>query len=457
VLLGANGKLTEHFHSQNFYFRQKLPFSGASFNVDFENARQSTSNPFTSLSPYLNSRLVLSFTQPLLRNRLVDRERAEIQVRRKQLDVSEAEFEARMIDVITRVEQAYWDLVAVRQDAAVKRENVDWAQRLLEQNKRMIAAGTLASVELAASEAELERRLDTWYSSLGVVTEVENVLKSMLTNSRAAELWSDEIVPIEEKTLEPPAADDLRVAVSQALQRRPEMRVIGLRQESNEIQKKFNADQTKPQVNLVASYGNAGLGGTLSTTPNPFATSQAESFQRLNDLSARVGLPPLSPPSFGGVPDLLVGGYGTALANLFRGRFQTFQVGIAFDLTLRNRTAEAGLAQSVIAERRLRLEQARVEQAIEVQVRNALQGIQTAHQRITAGEASARAAKEKLDSETRLFEAGESTNFLVLTRQNEYADSRRRAVAARLDLNKAVARLEQALGTTLAVHQVQVK
>jgi HAE1 family hydrophobic/amphiphilic exporter-1 len=90
-------------------------------------------------------------------------------------------------------------------------------------------------------------------------------------------------------------------------------------------------------------------------------------------------------------------------------------------------------------------------------VRNALQAIQTARQRIAAAEASARAAREKLDSETRLFQTGESTNFLVLTRQNEYADSRRRAVAARLDFNKAVASLERALGTTLAAHQVTLK
>jgi len=457
VLLGSDGKLTDHFHSHNFYFRQKLPFAGAGFNVDFENGRQSTTNPFTSLSPFLTSRLVLSFSQPLVRNRLIDRERAEIQIRRKQLDVSEAEFEARVIDVITRVEQAYWDLVAARQDAEVKRDNVDWAQRQLEQNRRMIAAGTLAAVELAASEAELERRRDTWYSSLGVVTEVENALKAMVTGGRGDELWKDEVIPVEDKPLDAPPTEDLAAAVTSALRRRPELRQISLRQETNDVQKRLNTDQTKPQVNLVASYGNTGLGGTLAARDNPFSAAQADSFQRLNDLSARAGLPPLAIPSFGGAPDLLIGGYGTAVSNLFAGRFQTFQVGIAFDLTLRNRAAEASLAQSVIAERRLKLEQARVEQAIEVQVRNALQGIQTARQRTAAAEASARAAREKLDSETRLFEAGDSTNFFVLTRQNEYADSRRRAVAARLDLNKAVARLEQALGTTLTVHQVTLR
>ena len=91
------------------------------------------------------------------------------------------------------------------------------------------------------------------------------------------------------------------------------------------------------------------------------------------------------------------------------------------------------------------------------QVRNALQALQTARQRIAAAEASARAAGEKLQSELRLFQTGESTNFLVLTRQNEYADARHRALAARLDYNKSVARSEQALGKTLEAHGVSLR
>jgi HAE1 family hydrophobic/amphiphilic exporter-1 len=153
----------------------------------------------------------------------------------------------------------------------------------------------------------------------------------------------------------------------------------------------------------------------------------------------------------------LIGGYGAALSNVFGGRYQSVQVGLSFDLTLRNRTAEANLSQSLIAERRLKLERARVEQAIEAQVRGALQALETARQRIRAAEASRKAAKEKLASEIRLFQTGESTNFLVLTRQNEYADSSLRAVSAHLGFNKAIARLEQALGTTLRSHNVRLK
>jgi outer membrane protein TolC len=107
-----------------------------------------------------------------------------------------------------------------------------------------------------------------------------------------------------------------------------------------------------------------------------------------------------------------------------------------------------------LTERQLKLQQAQLEQGINLQVRNALQTLDTAKARITAAEASARAAQEKLESETRLFQAGESTNFLVLTRQNELSDSRRRAVLARLEFNRAVARLEQALGVTLDAHAI---
>ena len=59
--------------------------------------------------------------------------------------------------------------------------------------------------------------------------------------------------------------------------------------------------------------------------------------------------------------------------------------------------------------------------------------------------------------DSRLFQSGESTNFLVLTRQNEYADSRRREAVARLDFNEAVTRMRQAVGTTLEAHNVQVQ
>ncbi len=458
ALQGADGRLSESAMTQNAYFRYRLPWQNARVGLDFENGRSTSTNLFTSLNPYLTSRLLISFTQPLLRNRDADPDRTQIKIRRKQFDIAQSDYEVRIIDVIARVEGAYWNLVAARQDVQVTSDAVELAKLQLAQNRRMIASGTLAPIEESASRAELERRLDGYYAAVGVVTEAENALKVLLAADRTASIWGDQIVPTELKTSNAADYDDYRAAVSEALKRRPELRTIGLEKEQTATQKELAVNQTKPELNLVASYTNMGLAGAVNNVSNPFTASQGAIYDRLNQLSTIAGLQPVPIGSgFGGVPGSLLGGYGTALSSLFGGKYQSASVGLAFDFNIRNRAAEAQLGQTVIAERRIKLEQARAEQTIEAQVRNALQAIQTARQRVAAAQASEQAAKEKLDSETRLFETGESTNFFVLTRQNEYLDARRRVVVAQLDGNRAVARLEQALGTTLETYGVTVK
>jgi len=455
-LMGTDGKLVEKVFSQNFYFDQRLPWAGASLSLAFENNRQSTTNPFVTLTPFLVSRLGATLVVPLGRNRQIDRERANLRIAATQVDLAGDQVELKVIDVIGRVEEAYWNLVAARQSVEVASEAVNLAREQLARTRRMIDSGTLAPVEIAAAEAELERRVDTWYAAVAQVTQIENALKLLITSSRDEPLWNDEIVPVDTRTLEPPDLDDLRSAVNRAIAARVELRALERQRETNEIQRSLAQNQTKPEVNLVAGYISSGLAGSVSLHDNPFARISQVQVARLNELSRMAGLEPLPPVSFGGVPDNQIGGYGSVLDGVFRGRYPTAIAGLQVNFTARNRAAEAQLAQAAIASRRLELERSRMELLIEAEVRNAFQAIQSARQRIAAAEASARAAEEKLASEIRLFQTGESTNFLVLTRQNELADSKQRVVAARLEFNKAVARAQHALGATLEQYNIRI-
>ncbi len=434
VLQAPDGRLVDRSFTNNFQFHQGLPWYGTKFDANFNNGRLSTSNPFVGLNPYVQSTLNLIVTQPLLRGLKLDNDRNQIRVRKKAIDISEADYELRVIDIVTRVQNAYWDLVAARQDSEVKKQSVDLARDQYERSKRQIDAGTLAPVELAAAAAELERRQDTWYTAIGVVTEVENNLKSLLAGGRDQTIWDDEIVPLETQSVTPPDLTDLKGIIADAIQRRPELKSLRLRLESNTFNKELAQNQLLPAVNLSAGYTAAGLGGAVSRIPSPF-------------------------PGFGGQnpPASFLGGYGTTLSNLFGGSYSSYQAGIQFDWNIRNRGPQESLAQVNLAERTLNLQRARTEQLIEAEVRNAIQALRTSEQRIVAADASLKAAKEKLDSEQRLFETGESTNFLVLTRQNEYADSQRRGLSARLDRNKALARLEQAIGASLDSHNISLK
>jgi hydrophobic/amphiphilic exporter-1 (mainly G- bacteria), HAE1 family len=431
-LFGQGGKLADRFNIQNFGFAQRTPWSGGQFQTSFENTWQKTTNPFVSLNPSISSRLFVGYTQPLFRNRVFDRERAELKIRAKGIDIASSDFELRVIDIVGRTEQAYWNLVASRQDVAVTEDGVRWGREQFARTQRQIDAGTLAPVELAAAEAELQRRVDTYNTSVAGLNAAEVDLKSLLAGDRNDDIWKDVIIPLDAAG-EPVSETIIALdeALTAALRQRPELKNLALRKDTAAIQHTAAAEQLKPMVNVTGGYSTYGLSGSLSTTPNPFSSAPATA------------------------PGFLVGGYGTTLSNLFGGSFQGFQGGLSVELNTRNRAAEAGVQQAIIAERRLDLDKRRIEQIIAAQLRNSLQSIESAKQRIIAAEASSRAAQEKLDSEVRLFQTGESTNFLVLTRQNEAADSRRRAVVAHLEFNRALSRLRLADGSTLEHYQIK--
>ena len=78
----------------------------------------------------------------------------------------------------------------------------------------------------------------------------------------------------------------------------------------------------------------------------------------------------------------------------------------------------------------------------------------TAQKRIEAARAARVASERQLESEIRQYQAGESTNFLVLTRQNDLADIKGRELRALTDYNKAIVELQRSMATTLQSHNV---
>jgi outer membrane protein TolC len=455
VLQAPDGRLVNRNWGNRISFVQPLWMSGTRFNVDFDNARVDTNNPFTVAAPYYTSRLVVGVRQPLLRGLRTDPARTELANRRHELSVAETDFRLRMTDVISQVEQMYWDLVASRQHVEVRQEAVALAVAQLERNRRLVEAGAMARVELSAAEAELERRRAELYVNVADVAAVENGLKGLLAADIRSAIWNDEIVPIDTRRPgEAPAGFDLPTLMSAALSDRLELHAIGQRAEMIAVHRRLADDQKRPNIDLLASYVNTGLAGALRPGDNPLVASNAAMYAQVNQLSQMAGLPPIAPPP-AGIASELAGDYGRTMSNMFSGRYQTFQVALSVDLNLRNRTAEANLGRAEIAAARLALERRKLEQTIYQQVRDAAQTIQSARQRLAAAEASTRAAREKLESETRLFEAGDSTNFMVLTRQNELANSRLLAVVANVDLNRALARLERSVGGTLQNYGIQ--
>jgi outer membrane protein len=126
-------------------------------------------------------------------------------------------------------------------------------------------------------------------------------------------------------------------------------------------------------------------------------------------------------------------------------------------LPLRNRTAEANFGRSLAEGKQIEVQRQKTEQLIEVEVRNALQAVETAKKRVEAAKNSRVNAELQYQSEQRKFDAGQSTNFFVLDRQNALSAARGRELRALTDYTKAVANLQHALSTTLSSNNVEVK
>jgi HAE1 family hydrophobic/amphiphilic exporter-1 len=438
-------------------FTQRTPWQGSSFTGVFDNNRATTANLFNDLNPQYTTSLNFTFTQPLLRNRLTDLGRRQIKISKKRLDISDSQFRQRAIEIIAQVQRAYWDLVFARRDREIKRESVELADTQLDHNERLVEAGALAKSDIISARVELERRKDEAEAAVDAIQRAENALKALLLLPASSEMWQSELVPVEQPQIDSGASLPLEDALKLAVQHRPEMEQFRLRGELNKIDADYFRNQTKPQVDFFVTYGTAGLAGAERTTANPITASNALLYGRINQLSALAGLPAIPTTSFGSTPDALIGGYGQSLANLLKNDFRTWRFGLNINLPIRNRTAEANLGRSLAEGKQIEVQRQRTEQLIEVEVRNALQAIETAKKRVEAAKNSRANAELQYQSEQRKFDAGQSTNFFVLDRQNALSAARGRELRALTDYTKAVADLQRALSTTLSSNNVEVK
>jgi HAE1 family hydrophobic/amphiphilic exporter-1 len=429
---GQESAFNQRRFAYNFATRQEVEKTGGDWLMIFNNNRRVTNNQFSTLNPSFSTLLSITYTQPLLRDLSLDANRRTIQLNKRNLDISDSAFRQRVIEIISQVQRAYWDLVFSIRNEGIAREAVQLAKTQLENNRKMVEAGTLAPIELRSNEAALESRKEGVILALQGITTAENALKGLLINDPNDKLWSAAIEPTDEPQFGQ-STHDLDEATRLALSNRPELEQTKLQIEQNDIDIKFFKNRLKPQLDLFATYSNSGLAGTA----------------RVPDRPPVPGEDPTTPPR-------LLGGFGQALSNLFSQDFRTYEVGVRISLPWRNRDAKGNLGRSLAESRQLDARQRQLVQNIQIEVRNALQSVEAARQRFEAQRANRIASDAQFKGELERFRAGLSTNFLVLTRQNELSVAKGNELRALTDYNKALADLRRVTGLTLVSNNIEI-
>jgi len=407
------------------------PYQGGNYSVLFNGARTTTSNTNSFLNPQFPTSLAFSFTQPLWRNRSIDNNRHNIEIAKKNIDISDSQLKLEAITVVTNVENAYWDLAYALRNLQVQIDTLKQAKDQLESNKRLVDKGVLAPIEIVAANAQISTFEQGVFTAQEAVTRAENTLKTLVLPDRTSAEWSRPLTPVTPVTLDVPQVG-LEVAVAGALKDRPEIAQLASTAEINKIDQRFFRNQTKPQIDVVGTYTPQGLAGTET----PAAINPVTGVSR--------------------VPPNLVGGFGTSLGNLFARDYPSYHVGVNISLPWGNRIAKANLGRTLVEGDRIANNRAQQEQTIEAEVRNALQALRSAESRLQSATDARTAAEELYNSEERQFRAGTTTFYLVLQRQTDLTAARGREIQARTDLNKAIVEFQRSTGSTLTVNNITV-
>ena len=353
--------------------------------------------------------VALTLRQPLLKDSWIDLYRRNIQVSRKDLKISELALRFRIMDVVTRVQLAYYDLLFSREQITVEKKALELATQLFSETRRRVEVGQLPPLD----EKQAESRVETLQSDLSTALEAfavqQNNLKNLLTDSFQGWAYID-VQPTDALTaLEEP--HDRVTSWTLALQNRPDLAQLRVDLEKQDIHVRFAYNQLFPGLDAFGSYGWQAF-----------------------DVN-----------------------FDHSLDGVGRGTHPVYSAGIALNFPLSNTAARNQHKAAQAAKRQSLLLFQKLQQDILTQVDSAVRTTESAFQRIRSTRKAREFAEAALDTEQKKLLNGASTPFMVLELQRNLTTARSAEIRALADYNKFRALLAFHEGSTLEKNQLDVK
>jgi len=413
---------------------QKGFLSGGALSASFENSRQSLNHLRYDVAPFSTSSFGVSFTQPLLRGFGRALNSRFIRIAKNTSGQSDLVFQQQAISTVAAVIRLYWDLVGLNEDVKVRREALQRAEKLLSDNQEQVDAGTRAPIEVVRAQAEVARSRRDLIAAESLVRQQEIILKDYLSRKTVSDplLVGVRIIPTDplrvDRNERVPAAGAM---AENALKNRPDIDQARIQIESSHLALRGSKDALRPSLDLVASARNNGLAGDANPLTLPGAAAHN--------------------------PDpMLIGGYGTALAQLFRRNYPDYGIGLQLTIPLKNRAAEADYARDSLALRQQELRLLQLSKQVHVEIQNALIALDQARATLEATEREREFQEQALAAEEEKLAVGASTTFLVVQYQRDLAQALSAEVTARAGYVKARVALHRAAGTLLDTYGVSV-
>lgn len=351
----------------------------------------------------------VSARQPLLRGFGFGTTTAQIRIAMTNRSISEWAFRQSIIDTITRVTFAYYDLNFAHANLRSALRSRELAAQLLAENEKRFRVGAMSEFDVTSARSRLANREESILNAQRLVRETENALKALISDERSPRLldWHLEIEPM--STL-PVTVVDAATDFREALLKRPDYQQATLAVKRNDINFRLQRNQLLPRVDLIGSYGYSGADASDHTARRMVRNEDFRSFS-----------------------------YG---------------VQVTVPLTFTSERGRYRVARNQLRQAELDLQQ--LEQAIVVAVGNAAANIETTRKRVEAARIARELGQQALDAEQKRLRAGTGNTFFVVQQQEILAALEVAELRAESDYRRAVAEYDRQLGVTLEKLNIEI-
>ncbi len=227
-------------------------------------------------NPNWTSTFLAELRQPLLRGFGLDVNRAPINIRRAEYDISQEQFLQRVRDTLLTVEAAYWQLAQARRNAAIIAEIV--AQNFATYQNMLERLGHDATqVEVENAKSQWQTQYVVFLETVKNVRDAEDRLRNLINDPRLKLSDDVEIIPTEVPYVAPTVLDQF-AEVRTALDRRAEIRAARRRIEAARISTAAAKNAVLPQLDVAFQYEVEGLERTADDSFDRLTTNRNISF-----------------------------------------------------------------------------------------------------------------------------------------------------------------------------------
>ena len=382
-----------------------------------ENVPTDTLDP--AVAPYMSLAMRHNFLQGF-GVKLNDR---FIRIAQINISASRETFRSQLLDLTASVLNLYWDLVSANDELKVRQSALQASQKFLRDTQTEIAAGAMPQVQLPRAKAEAASSLQDVVVAQYNVRQRENMLKDALTRMRDPEIESAEIVTLD--SIQVPDTDDLpplRQLVSTAMEKRPDVAVSKFRDQTSEISLIGTENPLLPTAQVQLQTYNRGAAGAPQYQPNPY----------------------------------FIGGYGTALQQIFRRDFPSEQGSLSLSIALRNRQAQGDYGIDQLQYRQSQVGSQRDTNQIVVDISNQLSALRQSRAKYSAAKQTRILQEELLAAERKKFSYGISTFNDIIIDQRTLVTAQIAEVNAAIAYARARVSLDQVLGETLEKNNISL-